>query len=112
MPRSAPAGVDVIAVASDGQVLRMPLDSISVQGRGAGGVAGMKLKAGAEVVGAGPVIGDVVLTITSDSAAKATPYEEFESKGRGGQGVRVAKLGTAETVTLVVWFARFDRWAG
>ena len=64
----------------------------------------MKLKAGAEVVGAGPVIGDgVVLTITSDSAAKATPYEEFESKGRGGQGVRVAKLGTAETVTLA-WF--------
>ena len=100
----APAGVDVIAVASDGQVLRMPLDSISVQGRGAGGVAGMKLKAGAEVVGAGPVIGDgVVLTVTSDSAAKATPYEEFESKGRGGQGVRVAKLGAAETVTLA-WF--------
>ncbi|NDH84767.1 MAG: hypothetical protein EBY65_07855, partial [Acidimicrobiia bacterium] len=99
----APAGVDVIAVASDGQALRMPLDSISVQGRGAGGVAGMKLKAGAEVVGAGPVIGDgVVLTVTSDSAAKATPYEEFESKGRGGQGVRVAKLGAAEVAMPII----------
>ena len=100
----APEGVDVIAVASDGQVLRMPLESISVQGRGAGGVAGMKLKGDAEIVGVGPVIGDgVVLTITSDSAAKATPFEEFESKGRGGQGVRVAKLGAKETLTLA-WF--------
>ncbi len=100
----APAGVDVIAVSSDGQVLRMPIDSISVQGRGAGGVAGMKLKGDAVVVGAGPVIGDgVVLTVTSESAAKATPFEEFESKGRGGQGVRVAKLGDKETVALA-WF--------
>ena len=108
----APAGVDVIAVASDGQVLRMPLDSISVQGRGAGGVAGMKLKAGAEIVGAGPAIGDgVMLTITSDSAAKATPYEEFESKGRGGQGVRVAKLGAVETVTLA-WFGSLSSLGG
>ena len=97
----APAGVDVILVASDGQTLRMPVDSISVQGRGAGGVAGMKLKGDATVVGAGPVIGDgVVLTITSEAGAKATPYEEFESKGRGGQGVRAAKLGSGETITL------------
>ena len=72
----------------------------------------MKLKAGAEVVGAGPVIGDgVVLTITSDSAAKATPYEEFESKGRGGQGVRVASWEPPKRSRCVVWFARFDRWA-
>ena len=100
-PLSAPAGVDVILVASDGQTLRMPVDSISTQGRGAGGVTGMKLKGDATVVGAGPVIGDgVVLTITSASAAKATPYEEFEVKGRGGQGVRVAKLGSGERVTL------------
>ncbi len=100
----APVGVDVILVASDGQALRMPVDSISVQGRGAGGVAGMKLKGDASVVGAGPLIGDgVVLTVTSDSAAKATPFEEFEAKGRGGQGVRITKLGTSETLTLA-WF--------
>lgn len=100
----APAGVDIVVVASDGQTLRMPLESVSVQGRGAGGVAGIKLKPGAVVVGAGPLIGDgVVLTITSESGAKATPYEEFETKGRGGQGVRVAKLGGGETITLA-WF--------
>ena len=101
----APAGVDIAVVASDGQTLRMPLDSVSVQGRGAGGVAGMKLKGDAVVVGAGPLIGDgVVLTITSESGAKATPYAEFEAKGRGGQGVRAARLGSGETVTLA-WFS-------
>ena len=97
----APTGVDIILVASDGQTLRMPIDSISTQGRGASGVAGMKLKGRATVVGAGPVIGDgVVLTVTSASAAKATPYEEFDVKGRGGQGVRSAKLGSGEIITL------------
>ncbi len=100
----APTGVDIVVVASDGQTLRMPLESVAVQGRGAGGVAGVKLKGDAIVVGAGPLIGDgVVLTITSESGAKATPYEEFESKGRGGQGVRVARLGSGETITLA-WF--------
>ena len=58
----------------------------------------------AVVVGAGPLIGDgIVLTITSESGAKATPFEEFESKGRGGQGVRIARLGSGETITLA-WF--------
>lgn len=100
----APAGVDIMVVASDGQCLRTPLESVSIQGRGAGGVAGLKLKGDAVVVGAGPLIGDgIVLTITSESGAKATPFEEFESKGRGGQGVRIARLGSGETITLA-WF--------
>ncbi len=100
----APTGVDIMVVASDGQALRMPLESVSVQGRGAGGVAGLKLKGDAVVVGAGPLIGDgVVLTVTSESGAKATPYDEFESKGRGGQGVRIARLGSGETITRA-WF--------
>jgi len=101
---SAPAGVDVMVVASDGQTLRMPIDSISTQGRGAGGVAGMKLKAGASVVGAGAVLGEgAVVTVTSQSAVKATDYAEFDAKGRGGQGVRIARLGDKETV-VGVWF--------
>jgi DNA gyrase subunit A len=91
-------------VASDGQVLRMPVDSVSVQGRGAGGVAGMKLRGDARVVGAAPLIGDGALVVaTSDAGAKATPYEELPSKGRGGQGVRLAKLADGETVTAT-WF--------
>ena len=99
-----PAGVDVMLIASDGQALRLPADSISVQGRGAGGVAGMKLKGEARIVAAGPMIGDgVVVTISSESGAKATPYEDFDPKGRGGQGVRIARLAGNEQI-LTAWF--------
>ena len=99
----APDGVDVVVVASDGQVLRLPVDSISVQGPGAGGVAGMKLKGEAVVVGAGPILGDeMVITVTSDGAAKATPAEELPAKGRGGQGVRIARLDAGVAITLAV----------
>ena len=98
----APDGVDAVIVASDGQTLRLPLDSVSVQGRGAGGVAGMKLKGEATVVGAGPVIGDgVVITVTSGGAAKTTPYDELPAKGRGGQGVRITRLDGDEVITVV-----------
>ncbi|MCP4227115.1 MAG: hypothetical protein GY773_27540, partial [Actinomycetia bacterium] len=97
-------GADIMLVASDGQALRAPVESISVQGRGAGGVAGMKLKAGARIVGAGPLIGDgSVVVITSESGAKATSFEEFEAKGRGGQGVRIARLAGSESL-VAAWF--------
>ncbi len=100
----SPDGVDMAIVASDGQVLRMPVDAVSVQGRGAGGVAGMKLKGDATVVGAGALLGDgAAIVVTDASGVKATPYEELPSKGRGGQGVRLAKLSAGEVLTLV-WF--------
>ena len=100
----APEGADMAIVASDAQILRMSVDTVSTQGRGAGGVAGMKLKGDARVVGAGPLIGDgAVIIVTDASGLKATPYEELPAKGRGGQGVRLAKLDDGEAVTLA-WF--------
>lgn len=100
----APLGVDIAFVASDGRVLRTAVDAINDQGRGAAGVAGMKLLGSAEVVGADALLGDgVVLTVTSAAGAKATPYADLPAKGRGGQGVRVAKLAAGETVTAT-WF--------
>jgi DNA gyrase subunit A len=105
-----PTGVDVVMVASDGQTLRIAGDSVSAQGRGAGGVAGMKLKDDAQIVGAAAMLGDgAVITITSESGAKGTPFEEFESKGRGGQGVRVARLASGESISAMwVGNASFD----
>ncbi len=96
----SPEGADIAVVASDAQVLRMPADAVSVQGRGAGGVAGMKLRGDARVVGAAPLLGDgAVVIATGGAGAKATAYEEVPSKGRGGQGVRIAKLADGESVT-------------
>ncbi|MXW61149.1 MAG: DNA topoisomerase 4 subunit A [Acidimicrobiaceae bacterium] len=100
----APLGVDIAMVASDGQVLRTPVDGINDQGRGASGVAGMRLLGGAEVVGADVLLGDgVALTVTSGGGVKATPYGDLLAKGRGGQGVRIARLADGETVTGT-WF--------
>ncbi len=96
-----PADVDVVIIASDGQVLRTPANGISIQGRGAGGVTGMKLRPGSTVIGAGPVLGDDLLfTIGDDCSAKATAISDFESKGRGGIGIRVGKAADGSALVL------------
>ena len=97
---TAPDGVDVAMVASDGQVLRTSVDGISVQGRGAAGVAGMKMRSGATVVAACPVLADdALITVTDDGCVKATPIAEFEAKGRGGVGIRATKLAVDASLT-------------
>ncbi len=99
---SCPDGVDVVLVASDAQVLRTPVDAISVQGRNAAGVAGMKLREGAAVVGAGPAIGDgAVVTVSDIGTAKVTPFEELESRGRGGTGVRITRFTKEKRLVMV-----------
>tara|TARA_B100000470_G_scaffold165438_1_gene130093 strand:- start:618 stop:2609 length:1992 start_codon:yes stop_codon:yes gene_type:complete len=96
---TAPDGVDLVIVTSDGQALRTPVDSVSVQGRGAAGVAGMKLKGGAVVVGAAAILdGDALITVTDTGGVKATPTSELESRGRGGIGVRVSKLADGSSI--------------
>ena len=90
---ASPAGVDIVVVASDGQCLRTSVDNISVQGRGAGGVAGIALRGDAVVVGAGPAIGATeIVTVTDKGWAKATDADEIPAKGRGTSGVRVARF--------------------
>jgi len=98
----APAEVDMVMVASDAQALRTPTGAVSIQGRGASGVAGMKLRGDATVIGAAATIGDeALITVTSDSCAKATPMADMETRGRGGVGVRVTKLGDDTSLTLM-----------
>ncbi len=90
---TAPAGCDIVIIASDGQVLRTPIDGVSTQGRNAGGVAGMKLREGAKVIAAGAVLTDEpILTVTDKGTAKLTPSAELDAKGRGGTGVRITRF--------------------
>lgn len=102
----APDECDLIMVASDGQVLRTAAEAVSVQGRGAGGVSGMKLRSGSLVVGAGavPVSSSapnlMVIVATSASGLKATAVSEIPAKGRGTQGVRLVKMATGQSVTV------------
>ena len=98
---SCPDGVDIIIVASDAQTLRTPVDNISVQGRNASGVIGMKLRDGVKVIGAGAALGDgAVITVTDTGSAKATPFEELTTKGRGGTGIRITKFTKEKSISF------------
>ncbi len=96
----APDGIDVVLVASNAQGMRCEAAVVPVQGRGAAGVAGMKLADGARVVAAGPVTGEdcVVLTVTDRQTAKVTDAAELPTKGRGTAGLRLTKFRDERTV--------------
>ncbi|MXW99424.1 MAG: DNA topoisomerase 4 subunit A [Acidimicrobiaceae bacterium] len=100
---TAPDDVDLVLAADDGRALRMAASSVRVQRRGAAGMAGIKLRNGSVLVGAGAVIGDPVLTVATSttgdgSGVKATYCSELPTQGRGGQGVLVVKLQPGESV--------------
>jgi DNA gyrase subunit A len=94
---------ELVLLASDAQLLRFPASSVRPQGRPAGGMAGIKLSAGARVVAFGvwsPGAAGVVITLASDSAAlldaggslKVTHGEVFPGKGRATGGVRAHRF--------------------
>ena len=98
---TCPDGIDIVLVSSDAQTLRTSVDNISVQGRNAAGVLGMKLRDGVKVIGAGAAIGDgAVVTVTDTGTAKVTPFEELTSKGRGGTGIRITKFTKEKSLVL------------
>jgi DNA gyrase subunit A len=84
---------DVVVVASDAQALRTAAVGIPVQGRGARGVAGMRLRSGARAVAAGPAMdGGVVVAISDRDGLKLTAVDDLPSQGRASGGVRLARL--------------------
>jgi DNA gyrase subunit A len=63
-------------------------------GRAAGGVLGIRLRPGDEVVGAA-VVGEKpeILTVTDQGFATRTRVEEYRLQARGGAGVRNVRVG-------------------
>ncbi len=100
---------DVVLVTSDAQALRTPASTISIQSATAKGVAGIKLRGKARVVGAGVAATDaIVVTITDRGTAKATLVDEIPTKGRGTGGVRITKFKDERRIDLT-WIGRADR---
>ena len=94
---ACPSGADIVIVAGDGSVLRTSSENLPRRKGLAAGTAGMKLRAGASVIGAGAVFGEAyVMVVTTSGAAKATPAGDFTPAGRGGMGVRVCSLRDGE----------------
>ena len=106
--------LDIVMVADNASVLRTAVEGISVQGRGAGGVAGMKVKNGSKLIAAGPINTEIwdgaVVSVTNNAEAKATPYDELPAKGRGGSGVRLTKLRAGERLPTAFVGSTEDLW--
>ncbi|WP_147917317.1 DNA topoisomerase (ATP-hydrolyzing) subunit A [Ruania zhangjianzhongii] len=97
---------ELVFVSSDAQLLHFPASAVRPQGRAAGGMAGMKLPAGARVVAfavLSPARAEHALVVTlagSEGAlpgtvggsAKVTPFALFPGKGRATGGVRAHRF--------------------
>ncbi|HSK26522.1 MAG TPA: DNA topoisomerase IV subunit A, partial [Jiangellales bacterium] len=106
---------DLVFVTTDAQLLRFAASAVRPQGRAGGGVAGIRLSAGARAVFFGavsPQQDNVVVTVAGSSQAlpgtqagsgKTTPYEEYPAKGRATGGVRCHRLLRGEDTLLLAW---------
>ncbi|HWG93974.1 MAG TPA: DNA topoisomerase IV subunit A [Mycobacteriales bacterium] len=131
---------ELVFFASTGDLLRFPASLVRPQGRAAGGMAGIKLAAGAQVVGFSAVdlrapegVLDVVdepVVVTGAglppegrakgptgmawgqvSSVKVTPLSEYPRKGRATGGVRVQRLLAGEAQLVLGWAGRGPAWA-
>ncbi|MFF3460007.1 DNA topoisomerase (ATP-hydrolyzing) subunit A [Streptomyces sp. NPDC002730] len=105
---------DLVFITSDAQLLRYQAAQVRPQGRAAGGMAGIKLADGAEVLSFTAVdpAGDaVVFTIAGshgtldDSVTtwKLTPFDQYPRKGRATGGVRCQRFLKGEDVLVLAW---------
>jgi DNA gyrase subunit A len=108
------ADVELVFVTSDAQLLHFGADSVRPQGRAGGGIAGIKLAAGARTVFFGAVPdGDAVLVTNSGTSSalpgtdaglvKVTRFSEYPAKGRATGGVRCHKFLKGEDTLLLAW---------
>lgn len=124
---AAPAsdGAELVFVASDAQLLRFDASSVRPQGRSAGGMAGIRLTDGAQVIAfdvVGPSEFDaVVVTIagsttalagTDAGSAKVSLFSEFPAKGRATGGVRAQRFLRGEDALTIAWVGTEPRAVG
>ena len=108
--------VDLVFLTKQAQLLRFSASNVRPQGRTAGGMAGIKLAAGDEVIHFGAVRPNdpaaVVVTIagtvgalpgTAPGTAKVTAFEEYPAKGRATGGVRAHRFLKGEDTLLLAW---------
>jgi DNA gyrase subunit A len=102
-------------VTSDAQLLHFSAGAVRPQGRSGGGIAGVRLARGQQVVFFGAFVPDpsaVVVTASGSSRAlpgtepgsvKVTPFSEYPAKGRGTGGVRCHRFLKGEDTLVFAW---------
>jgi DNA gyrase subunit A len=109
---------ELVFVTSDAQLLHFPAAAVRPQGRSGGGIAGVRLSAGARVVWFGALDPDghdrdnVLVSVAGSSAAlpgteagtvKVTPFTDYPGKGRGTGGVRCHRFLKGEDTVLTAY---------
>jgi DNA gyrase subunit A len=119
---------ELVFITSDAQLLRFAASLVRPQGRAAGGMAGIRLAAGASAVWFGSVDADaaagspsgepgsyspaVVVTVAGSAGAlpgaaadsvKVTPMHEYPAKGRATGGVRCHRFLKGEDTLVMAW---------
>ena len=116
---------ELVLVSSDSSLLHFPASAVRPQGRAAGGMAGIKLAAGASVVAfgtvpAGSAADAVVVTVAGSSSAlpgtqagsaKVTPFEAYPGKGRATGGVRSHRFLKGEDALVLAYVGPGPAWA-
>lgn len=83
-------GEDILLITRNGQSIRFLLDSVPTTGRATGGVIGIQLETGDEVVWADQIGKENEILITSERGSmKRIPEVDFDPQGRNGKGVRL-----------------------
>ncbi|MEY4039837.1 MAG: hypothetical protein RLZZ52_705 [Actinomycetota bacterium] len=105
---------ELVFITSDAQLLHFTADAVRPQGATAGGMAGIRVADGSEVIffGATAEEGAQVVTVstslntllgTDAGRAKVSALSEFPAKGRGTGGVRAQTLLKGEDALAVGW---------
>ena len=114
---AGPEDAELVFVSSDAQLLHFAASNVRPQGRTAGGMAGIKLAAGARAVFFGAVPAAraqdaVVVTVAGSSAAlpgtetgagKVSPFAVYPGKGRATGGVRAQRFLRGEDALALAW---------
>ncbi len=80
---------DILLISRGGQCIRFTLDSVPQMGRATGGVKGMQLDLGDELLWGGQLgVKDQIVLISDRGSAKRLLALDFEAQGRNGKGVR------------------------
>jgi DNA gyrase subunit A len=110
-----PDDSEAVFITSDAQLLRFRADLVRPQGAPAGGMAGMNVATGANVIffgavasGASAVVATVsgsdgMLAGTDPGRAKVSLFAEYPAKGRATGGVRTQALLKGENRLTVAW---------
>lgn len=97
-------GDDVIVVTSKGQSIRFKESDVREMGRGAAGVAGMRLDKNDFVISADVVKKDLekpsLLIVMANGYGKKTALKEYKVQNRGGSGIKTAQV-TSKTGNVI-----------